>query len=247
MESELAWPEAGDLLPGRPLCFYALRSLFAGIAGAAVAQAGLPWGILTGVAVFLISPSWRRLNKPPVWMGQSSYREKVPERSQKMQLLLLVALTLLCWDVKAVLLVALSLPLVVYRIFSQLWTELDLESGQVWHHRTFLGQQLTRYGTDLSRAQAVVSGLKQAKAGEEVTYSVSLWLGDGGFVRVQGGIPALDLSHRDGRRLAHKLALPHYAVPSGGHFKSTYPDNHWPVLAEAEPSWSRTTLPWEAP
>ena len=246
MESELAWPEASDLLPGRPLCFYGLRSLFAWIVGAAVAPVGLPWGILAGVVVFTLSPSWRRLRQPPRWMGEGSYRERVSERSQKLQLLLLVVLTLLCRDWSAVLLVAGSLPFLCYRVFSQLWTELDLESGQVWHHRSFLGQQLTRYGTDLSQAQAVVSGLKQAKAGEEVSYSVSLWLGDGGFVRVQGGIPYLELSHMDGRRLAHKLDLPHYAVPSGGHFQSTYPESHWPALPDPEASWSRPTLPWEA-
>ncbi|MBX3172221.1 MAG: hypothetical protein KF760_32755 [Candidatus Eremiobacteraeota bacterium] len=245
MESELAWPEASDLLPGRPLCFYALRSLFAGTAGAAVAQAGLPWGILAGLLVFTLSPSWRRIGQAPEWVAENSYRERVPERSQKVQLALLVLLTLLCWNWSAVLLVALSLPFLCYRVFSQLWTELDLESGQVWHHRTFLGQQLTRFGTDLSRAQAVVSGLKQAKAGEEVSYSVSLWLGDGGFVRVQSGISGIEPSHRDGRRLAHKLDLPHYAVPSGGRFTNTYPENHWPALADSEPSWSRPVLPWE--
>lgn len=245
MESELAWPEASDLLPGRPLCFYALRSLFAGTAGVAVAQVGLPWGILVGVLVFTLSPSWRRIGQPPQWVGGESYREKVPERSQKVQLALLALLMLLCWNWSAVLLVAGSLPFLCYRLFSQLWTELDLQSGQVWHHRTFLGQQLTRFGTDLSRAQAVVSGLKQAKAGEEVTYSVSLWLGDGGFVRVVGGIAGVELSHRDGRRLAHKLDLPHYAVAAGARFTNTYPENHWPALPDYEGHGSRPVLPWE--
>lgn len=245
MESELAWPDASDLLPGRPLSFYAMRSLFAYTAGAAVAQVGLPWGILAGMLVFTLSPSWRKIGQPPDWVGASSYREKVPERSQKFQLVLLVVLTVLCWNWMAALLVAGSLPFLCYRLFSQLWTELDLESGQVWHHRTFLGQQLNRFGTDLSRAQAVVSGLKQAKAGEEVTYSVSLWLGDGGFVRVQGGIAGIELSHRDGRRLAHKLDLPHYAVPVGGRFAKTYPENLWPALTESGSPGSRPVLPWE--
>lgn len=245
MESELAWPQASDLLPGRPLWHYALRSLFAWTLGAAVAHFGLPWGILAGVLAFGLSPAWRRFGQPPQWVGAGSYREKVPERSQTFQLALLVLLTLLCGSWPALLLVAGSLPFLCYRLFSQLWTELDLESGQVFHHRTFLGQQLTRLGTDLSRAQAVVSGLNQAKAGEQVTYAVSLWLGDGGFVRVQSGIAALDLSHQDGRRLAHKLDLPHYAVPYGGRFAHTYPESHWPALPDTESNWSGAMLPWE--
>ena len=247
MEHELAWPQPSDLLPGGPLAPYSARCLMALLIGAWACLANLYFGLALGLTILFFWPGgWKSRLHPPEWVGKAGYRERVPERSQRFQVLLLLVLLGLAWSGQAALCFALATPLVLYRVFSVLWTELDLESGQVWHHRTFLGLQVTRLGADLNQAQAVVSGLEHSKPGEEVTYSTALWLGDGGMASVQADIPDLKTCHQDGRRLAHKLDLPHYAIKHGESFRSTYPENYWPALA-LQHSEARALLPWEAP
>ena len=247
MEHELAWPHPSDLLPGGPLAPYSARCLMALLIGAWACLANLYFGLALGLTILLLSPGgWRSRLSEPEWVGRGGYRERVPERSQRFQFLLLLVLLGLAWSSQAAIAFALAMPLVLYRVFSMLWTELDLESGQVWHHRTFLGLQLKRLGADLNQAQAVVSGLKRSKPGEEVTYSTALWLGDGGMVSVQADVADLKACHQDGRRLAHKLDLPHYAIKNGESFRSTYPENYWPPLT-LQQSETRGLLPWEAP
>lgn len=246
MEHELAWPQPSDLLPGGPLAKYSARCLIALLVGAWACMAHLYLGLALGLTILLFWPGgWKSRLQPPQWVGQGGHRELVPERSQRFQLLLLLLLVGLAWSGQVALSFALSMPLVLYRVFSLLWTELDLESGQVWHHRTFFGLQVSRLGADLNQAQAVVSGVKRSQPGEEVTYSTALWLGDGGMVSVKTDVLDLKDSHKDGRRLAHKLDLPHYAIKEGEGFRNTYPENYWPSLTPSKVE-ARPLLPWES-
>jgi len=100
-------------------------------------------------------------------------------------------------------------PLIVFRLASRLWTEVDLVGGRVYYHRTFMGLQITRPGPSLEQAEGLVSGVRLDRPGEDPSYSVCMILPDQQTLPLETMCRTRDESHELARRLGLQLNLPH--------------------------------------
>lgn len=100
------------------------------------------------------------------------------------------------------------LPFLVFRLFSRLYTELDLSRGQVFYHRTFLGLTLTRSGPDFQILTAVLSGYRSPDGEDRPRYSVALLAPGWTVIPVHPGCETLEAAHRAGYALAAQLDVP---------------------------------------
>jgi hypothetical protein len=184
----------------------------------------------------------RKVKEPPRWLAPQSYREPVAEPPYAWQFLLLLGLTALTRSAESWTWVFGAAPLLAYRLGSRLWTECDLESGQISHHRTFCGLQISRPGVHLAEACQVISGRPLARIGEQPTYAVALRIQNGSLVNIQSSGDVAS-SHQAGRRLAHKLDLPHYPIEAGQRQPPARAEDPWDDLPAPPQPEKRGCLP----
>ena len=141
-------------------------------------------------------------------------------------------------------------PLIVFRLASRLWTEVDLVGGRVFYHRTFMGVQISRPGASLEQAQGLVSGMCLERPGEDRTYSVCMILPDQQTLPLETMCRTRNESHELGRRLGLQLNLPHDPLDSDSGIQHLRGDNllrsrsHWkPIEAGMNRVYRRSKLP----
>lgn len=173
-----------------------------------------------GLLAWLIFPSRKQLrsefrlaggpvSQPPRLAHQGNLLSPRPERRDLWACLLVVLLSTATGLLANLPLLLAFAPLIVFRLASRLWTEVDLVGGKVFYHRTFLGLQITRLGPGLERAEGLVSGVRLDRPGEDNAYAVCMILPDHQTVPLETMCRTRDESHELGRRLGLQLNLPH--------------------------------------
>lgn len=134
------------------------------------------------------------------------------ERRDLWAFLLVLGLALVTGLAANLHLLLLFFPLVVFRLVSRLWAEVDLLGGRVYYHRTFLGLQISRNGPSLEEAIGIVSGLKIDRPGEDPVFSVCAILPGQDPIALDSMSRHREESHALGRRLGLQLNLPHESM-----------------------------------
>ena len=179
MHDDQVWPQLSDFggaggfqelgLRFRDVCFFTALAV-------ALVSARDPyffalnlseWGLLflgclsvAGLLAWLIFPSRKQLRsefrlsrnlaaQAPRLAHDGNLLSPRPERRDLWACLLVVLLsTATGLPANLPLLLAFA-PLIVFRLASRLWTEVDLVGGRVYYHRTFMALQITRPGASL--------------------------------------------------------------------------------------------------
>lgn len=224
MHRDLAWPSLSDLQPeggfypltrwlAHVLCGGALAVVLAAVMDQP-AQGYSLWFLPGSALAHLLL-----LRRRP-WPGQEGPRlqasdnicSAMPAGSARGRWLVLAVLALATGLSNNLGLVLLFFPLLVFRFYSRLWVEVDLERARVFYHRTFAGLQITRDGPDLHEARAILSGLVLEVPGEPDERIVAAWVEGVGVVPLSLHGRDAKVSHELGRRWAAQLGLPHYQV-----------------------------------
>lgn len=250
MYRDQAWPSGIDFAAGGGLHEYKLRLLngfLFGLPALALASwaspprdaswnwllnllgPGMLWALpLTALGIYLMplrsGPVQLDLGAaahPPQLQRPGNLLSYNPERRDGWALVLVLVLALLGGPLSSLAFVALMGPLVAYRFLSRLWTEVDLEHGRIYYHRTFCGLQITRPGADLDQAKGVVSGTLLERPGEEPCYAVCIVLAGSGSVPLNTHCLTRPESHELGHKLSLQLDLPHMPVERAGQVEQT--------------------------
>ena len=239
MHEDQVWPQRSDFgatggfqelgLRLRDVCFFTALALalvsahdpyfFALNLGEWVVRILLSLGA-GGLLAWLIFPSRKQLSskfrlsggpvsQPPRLAHQGNLLSPRPERRDLWACLLVVLLSTATGLLANLPLLLAFAPLIVFRLASRLWTEVDLVGGRVFYHRTFLGLQITRPGPGLERAEGLVSGVRLDRPGEDSAYAVCMILPDRETLPLETMCRTRDESHELGRRLGLQLNLPH--------------------------------------
>lgn len=239
MHQDQAWPTRADFREGggfyeltlrlrNALVWGGLVSVLAAVlVGGSVPQAPAQWltviftsGMLSGLVAWAMTPSPRRLGhasrcllefsaRPPS-LGQPG--NLLTERQERRDYWAFGLVLLLAWaggPLENACFLALFSPLIVFRLCSRLWTEVDLVAGCVYYHRTFMGLQITRRGAELERAVGLVSGLRLNRPGEDPVYAVFAVMPDQDPLPLETMCATREESHQTGRRLSLQLNLLH--------------------------------------
>jgi hypothetical protein len=234
------------VLPGGALFAYAGPCLLSGLVGCILAWAGLDRLLVALASLLIFGASARRLLRRDPWQAApltvqpGTFCTMSTERSYWTQLNIVLLLAAFAGPFHSLFLLLAFAPLILFRLGSRLWTELDLTSGRVLYHRTFLGMQVTRPGGNLEGGTAVRSGLPTNRPGQPLTYAVSIVDAEGRNVPVRSDAPDLATSRDFGRRLARQLDLPHLVG------NERHKDSDWPRSIHAERDPGHTPLPWTA-
>lgn len=100
-------------------------------------------------------------------------------------------------------------PLIVFRLCSRLWTEVDLVGGRIYYHRTFMGMQITRQGASLEQAVGLISGVRLNRPGEDPVFAVCAVMPAEEPLPLDTMSRSREESHALGRRLSLQLNLLH--------------------------------------
>jgi len=167
----------------------------------------------------------------------------MPEPSAWGSLNVALLLGALGWPQQNILIFLLFSPFILFRLFSRLWLEVDLESGEVYFYRTFFGLQVCSDGLDLRRAEHILSGRQEELPGQPISYSVQLRLQGNQELLLHLALEREDC-HRWGRALARRLDLPHYCQEDEAS-PPAYPEQTWTRLdSKLAPTGNRAALPW---
>ncbi|MBS2036570.1 hypothetical protein JST97_16375 [bacterium] len=239
MHPDQAWPVASDFCRGGGFyeLTLRLRNLLLWGGACTIAAGGclaglapedpLKWigllfaiGLAPGMVAWSVAPANGRLGHPAQCRIEFSGRPATPRqpgnlvnpRKEPMDLLAVGLVLMLAWaggPFNNLGLLLLFSPLIVFRLCSRLWTELDLVAGRVYHHRTFMGLQITRQGANLEQAVGLVSGLKLNRPGEDPVYAVYAVMPDQEPLELDTMCLTREESHNLGRRLSLQLNLLH--------------------------------------
>ena len=225
MHRDLAWPDLSDFQPEgglHPLTRWLAFVLLGGAATIVLAACAsrpsqefslwlLP-GALIGHHHFVRKAGQVFRAQQPRLRASDNMCTALPASSSWGPWIVLTLLMLASGPLNSLGLLLAFFPLLMYRFYSRLWIEVDLEQAQVCYHRTFGSLQISRSGSDLQQASAVLSGLLLEVPGERNERIVAAWVEGQGVIPLSLHGQNLADCHQLGRRWAAQLGLPHYQI-----------------------------------
>ena len=239
MHQDQAWPQASDFAKGGGFHELTLRLRSALVwGGFSTILLVVAWsthtpvdpfyglglsaviGFLPGVLAWSVSPSALLLGGKPQarieWEGRVPVTRQpenlVNSRQERRDIWAFLAVIVLTvgtglWANFSLLL--LFSPLIVFRLCSRLWTEVDLVGGRIYYHRTFMGMQITRQGASLEQAVGLISGVRLNRPGEDPVFAVCAVMPAEEPLPLDTMSRSREESHALGRRLSLQLNLLH--------------------------------------
>lgn len=256
MHDDLGWPELSDLVRSAGFREFALRcglGLLVAVAGAALLTgssvhdlAGLDEALtqVGPLCLPLYAAGWMlplgtrsqlrwQISAPPRWMDAGNWWAACPWQRERIWSWVLLATAMALGGLAGSLgLLTLLAPVLMLR-FSRLWLEIDLMTGQAYHHRTLLGMQWTQAAGDLQLTLGLAAdehGLYAVQPSQRLLLS-----GPG-----QDSHSCSEL----GRRLAAEFHLPFTEHDSRLEDLASKAVCHWPPV-QAHHTRTRSPLPPE--
>lgn len=156
--------------------------------------------------------NWWAAESGPAGRGAEHSLNAVRESSYWGALSLALVLAAISGPLANLTVLLLFAPLVVFRLYSQLWTSMDLAEGQVSYHRCFFGLTLTRPGPDLSAMEAVISGQRIQRPEEPVRFGVYIIGPRWQRIPLNTQYESREASYEAGMALSLQLDVPHYRL-----------------------------------
>ncbi|MFN8609044.1 MAG: hypothetical protein U0931_16030 [Vulcanimicrobiota bacterium] len=239
MHHDQAWPQGSDFAKGGGfyeftlrlrhllICAGLLAIIFAAVFASQLCEDPLKWlclALLTclppGLVAWSAAPSARRLGhrararlefsaSPPLTRQSENVLTLRRERRDFLGFGLVLLLACLTGPADNLALLLLFSPLIVFRLCSRLWTEVDMAGGHIVFHRTFMGLQISRQSASLDRAVGLVSGVRLHRPGEDPVFAVCAVMPDQEPLALDTMCRIREESHTLGRRLSLQLNLLH--------------------------------------